>query len=211
MTPRLAYQLIQAVLTLSALILVILNHFIFAWSCNSGATAWFAATDNSAVQQSKMYVWPWIVILMPADIIWTQFSSKLPDQGLLGAKRHTKPRKNVHPATHVASVGPSVLHAVTANFAALLTTICTVAIVCSIIYYTVGRKDSFTGLILVFIFAGALGMGPVRLALLDYPEAAQWLLIVSAGVAFVTFFTYISYKDSKIFRHPDTDVCNSDQ
>jgi hypothetical protein len=196
MTPRHIYQLVQAALIVLALTIVFLNNFIYAWSGNSEGTAWFAAKDESVFQHVKNYLWPWICILLSADIVWALSSSRLPDQGLLGAKRHAKQSKNDHPATRVSPVGPSVLYAVTANFTALISTMCTVTMIFAIIHSAMTTNENLPWRIVSIILAGALGMGPVRLFLLDYPQVAQWLLLGFSGLAVVTFFTYPSVKDA---------------
>ncbi|KAG7350818.1 hypothetical protein IV203_010178 [Nitzschia inconspicua] len=44
-------------------------NFIYEWSNDSGWTVWFALTNESVIQHLKTISWPWLLILLPMDVL----------------------------------------------------------------------------------------------------------------------------------------------
>ena len=47
----------------------VVSHFIYEWSGDSDFAAWLSPIDESVVQHLKMMFWPWLVLLVPLDVL----------------------------------------------------------------------------------------------------------------------------------------------
>ena len=158
----------------------ILLHFIHEWSNDSKFVAWLAATDESVVQHLKMMLWPWLILLVPLDML-----SKVCNHASQGGS--TWYLKRIKKA--------SLLNICQANLAALT---CSMLFAAGIFRLYTAIADTTHNLIAdIVIFVVAVSAGPIlRIWLLGRERVAGWLVLFVFAYGLIWFFVYFSYEEN---------------
>jgi hypothetical protein len=158
--------------------LSLLTHFVNDWTDDSNATIWFSPTDGSVIQHLKMMLWPWLVVLLPMDVI----TKKL----LQNKKGNTLYLNQISKSS--SWVGVCMVTPIS-----ILSAMLFISIVFAMLYY--GGSTSPIPDIALFIVA-IVGGALLRIYLMAKPiETISWIAFGYLMFGLIWFFTYFSYSE----------------
>ena len=155
----------------------VIQHFIYAWSDDSDATAWLARTDESVIQHMKMILWPWLVVLFPFDALNKSAIRN-------GRTWYLRKLKSTSWLTLCQS------HLLALSFAMLF-----IAGVYRLYTALADVTDNLPADIVIFCVA--VSVAPVlRIYLLGRDQAVGWMISGLFLLVILCLFTYLSYEDN---------------
>ena len=161
--------------------LTVVTHCIYEWSDQAAAAAWAVRTNESLVEHLKMFVWPWLVLLLPLD---------------LGFKFLAPPAVEYTTTWYLQQIQTTAVLTICQAHAVALS--CTMLWAAGVFrLYTWLADDALPNNLPadLIVFLVAVSLGPVwRLWLLGRERTVGWLLLLLFAGIMIGFFTYVTYE-----------------
>jgi hypothetical protein len=159
----------------------VLANFIYDWSNDSEGAAWLALTNEGVTQHLKTILWPWLLILLPMDLLSQMYCAR---NGL----------ETEQCTFYLRCIARSSwLTLCLSTMVAMLSGMLFIAIVFSILLY--GGSELLAVDVTVYT-VGVIAATLLRLFLMKRKTVVMWAAFIYLLGGTIWFFTYFSYSEN---------------